>query len=304
MKTIDIGKSGLNASALGIGCMRISELSVKETEELIDTALGLGINLFDHADLYSGGVCEELFGKVLAQRPSLREQMILQSKCGIRQGYYDLSKDYILTSVDQILDRLKTDYLDLFLLHRPDTLMEPEEIAEAFDRLFRSGKVRAFGVSNMNPSQIELLQAATGHRLLVNQMQFSLACSGMVDSGIHANVPSGRDSRDSSVLEYCRLKDITIQTWSPLQYGFFKGVFLGSDKYPDLNAKLDSLAEKYGVEPAAVAIAWILRHPAGMQVLTGSKSRRRIVQMAAAAQVDLTREEWYGLYCAAGNVLP
>ena len=201
MKTIDIGKSGLNASALGIGCMRISELSVKETEELIDTALGLGINLFDHADLYSGGVCEELFGKVLAQRPSLREQMILQSKCGIWQGYYDLSKDYILTSVDQILDRLKTDYLDLFLLHRPDTLMEPEEIAEAFDRLFRSGKVRAFGVSNMNPAQIELLQAATGHRLLVNQMQFSLACSGMVDSGIHANVPSGRDSRDSSVLE-------------------------------------------------------------------------------------------------------
>lgn len=304
MKTIDIGKSGLNASALGIGCMRISELSVKETEELIDTALGVGINLFDHADLYSGGICEELFGKVLAQKPSLREQMILQSKCGIRQGYYDLSKDYILTSVDEILDRLKTDYLDLFLLHRPDTLMEPEEIAEAFDRLWHSGKVRAFGVSNMNPAQIELLQAATGHRLLVNQMQFSLACSGMVDSGIHANVPTSRDSRDSSVLEYCRLKHITIQTWSPLQYGFFEGVFLGSDKYPDLNAKLNSLAEKYGVEPAAVAIAWILRHPAGMQVLTGSKSCRRIVQMAAAAQVDLTREEWYGLYCAAGNVLP
>lgn len=304
MKTIDIGKSGQIASAIGIGCMRISELSVKETEALIDTALSVGINLFDHADLYSGGVCEELFGKVLEQSPSLREQMILQSKCGIRQGYYDLSKKYILTSVDEILGRLKTDYLDLFLLHRPDTLMEPEEIAEAFEQLSRSGKVRAFGVSNMNPAQIELLQAATGHRLLVNQLQFSLANSGMVDSGIHANVPSSRDSRDDSVLEYCRLKNITIQTWSPLQYGFFEGTFLGSDKYPDLNAKLNCLAEKYGVEPAAVAIAWILRHPAGMQVLTGSKSCRRIVQMAAAAQINLTREEWYGLYCAAGNVLP
>lgn len=304
MKEIDIGKSGLTASALGIGCMRISELSVKETEALIDTALGAGINLFDHADLYSGGVCEELFGKVLAHRPDLREKMILQSKCGIREGYYDLSKEYILTSVDEILGRLKTDYLDLFLLHRPDALMEPEEIGEAFEQLYRSGKVRGFGVSNMNPAQIELLQSATGHRLLVNQLQFSLACSGMVDSGIHVNVPANRDSRDSSVLEYCRLKHITIQTWSPLQYGLFEGVFLGSEKYPDLNAKLDSLAEKYGAEPAAIAIAWILRHPAGMQVLTGSKSCRRILQMAAAARINLTREEWYALYRAAGNVLP
>lgn len=304
MKTIDIGKSGLIASAIGVGCMRISELSVKETEALIDTALSVGINLFDHADIYGDGLCEELFGKVLQQKPSLREQMILQSKCGIKQGYYDLSKSYILTSVDEILRRLRTDYLDLFLLHRPDTLMEPEEIAEAFDLLYCSGRVRAFGVSNMNPAQIELLQSATSHRLMVNQLQFSLAASGMVDSGIHVNIPSSCSSQDSGVLEYCRLKNMTIQTWSPLQYGLFEGVFLGSEKYPDLNAKLNILAEKYGTEAAAVAIAWILRHPAKMQVLTGSKSRRRLLEIAAAAQITLTREEWYGLYCSAGNMLP
>ena len=218
MKMIDIGKSGLTASTVGIGCMRISELSVRELETLIRTALDTGINLFDHADIYGGGQCESLFGEVLAGQPWLREQMVLQSKCGIRQGYYDLSKEYILTSVDGILRRLHTDYLDLLLLHRPDSLMEPEEIAEAFDDLADSGKVRFFGVSNMNPAQIELIQSALGQRLVANQMQFSLARSGMVDSGIHANVPSAQDSRDESVLEYCRLKNITIQTWSPLQY--------------------------------------------------------------------------------------
>lgn len=304
MKEIDIGKSGLISSAIGIGCMRISELSVLETEALIDTALEVGINLFDHADLYSGGTCEELFGKVMTQSPSLREKILLQSKCGIRPGYYDLSKEYILASVDKILGRLQTDYLDLFLLHRPDTLMEPNEIAEAFDVLANSGKVKAFGVSNMNPAQIELLQSATGHRLLVNQMQFSLARSGMVDSGLHANVPSSQDSRDDSVLEYCRLRNITIQTWSPLQYGAFAGVFLGSEKYPELNAMLANIAERYDVEPAAIAIAWILRHPANMQVLTGSKSCERIRQMARATDIRMTREEWYALYRAAGNTLP
>ena len=303
MKVIDIGKSGLTASAVGIGCMRISELSARELETLIRTALDTGINLFDHADIYGGGQCESLFGEVLAGQPWLREQMVLQSKCGIRQGYYDLSKEYILTSVDGILRRLHTDYLDLLLLHRPDSLMEPEEIAEAFDDLADSGKVRFFGVSNMNPAQIELIQSALGQRLVANQMQFSLARSGMVDSGIHANVPSAQDSRDESVLEYCRLKNITIQTWSPLQYGFFAGTFLGSEKFPELNAQLNALAERYGVTPGAIAVSWILRHPAKMQVICGSKNPRRISEIGAA-QVELSRQEWYSLYRAAGNDLP
>lgn len=304
MKMIDIGKSGLTASAVGIGCMRIPELSAREVETLIRTALDTGINLFDHADIYGGGQCESIFGEVLAGQPQLREQIVLQSKCGIRQGYYDLSKEHILTSVDGILKRLHTDYLDLLLLHRPDSLMEPEKIGEAFDDLAGSGKVRYFGVSNMNPAQIELIQSALGQKLVANQMQFSLARSGLVDSGIHANVPSAQDSRDESVLEYCRLKNITIQTWSPLQYGFFAGTFLGSEKFPELNAQLNALAQQYGVTPGAVAIAWILRHPAKMQVICGSKNPRRILETAAAAQVELTRQEWYRLYCAAGNDLP
>ena len=304
MKMIDIGKSGLRASAVGIGCMRISELTAREVERLIHTALDAGINLFDHADIYGGGRCESLFGEVLAGQPQLREQMVLQSKCGICQGYYDLSKEHILTAVDGILKRLHTDYLDLLLLHRPDSLMEPEEIGEAFDQLAGSGKVRHFGVSNMNPAQIELIQSGLGRPLAANQMQFSLARSGLVDSGIHANIPNDQDSRDESVLEYCRLKNITIQTWSPLQYGFFAGTFLGSEKFPELNARLNALAEQYGVTPGAIAIAWILRHPAKMQVICGSKNPGRIAEYSAAAQVELSRQEWYSLYRAAGNDLP
>lgn len=305
VKNINVGSSGLTASAIGVGCMRISELSVKEVARLVDVALGVGINLFDHADIYGGGLCEELFGKLFQEEPALREKLIIQSKCGIRQGYYDLSKSYILSATDNILRRLNTDYLDVLLLHRPDSLMEPEEIGEVFDTLHRQGKVKHFGVSNMNPGQIALLQAHTGHKIIANQMQFSIACSGMVDSGIHANVPNqGGDSRDESVLEYCRLKGITIQTWSPLQYGFFEGVFLGHEKYAKLNVVLDELAGKYGKKPSAIALAWILRHPANMQVITGSKSVERILQMAEATDVAMEREEWYEVYRAAGNILP
>ncbi len=248
MKKIDIGFSGLRASAIGLGCMRIGELTQTELAVLVDTALDAGIDLFDHADIYGGGACEESFGRLLATKPLLRQKIFLQSKCGVRQGYYDLSKPYILDSVDGILRRLNTDYLDLFLLHRPDSLMEPEEIAEAFEVLYKAGKVRFFGVSNINPAQMELLQAHTVYKLVANQMQFSLARSGLVDSGIQANVPSPACSRDASVLEYCRLKKITIQAWSPLQYGWFEGVFLGNEKYPKLNEKLNELAEKYGAK--------------------------------------------------------
>lgn len=305
MKKIDIGAGGIKVSAMGIGCMRISNLTVGDVSALVNSVLDMGIDLFDHADIYGDGTCEDLFGKMFAETPSLRSKMILQSKCGIRKGSYDLSKKYILGAVDGILQRLQTDCLDILLLHRPDSLMEPEEIAEAFDILHKAGKARSFGVSNMNPNQIELLQAYTNQRLVANQMQFSVACSGMVDSGINVNVPNKNgDSRDESILEYCRLKKITIQTWSPLQYGFFDGVFLGNEKYPELNAKLNELAEKYSVEPATIAIAWILRHPAKMQVISGSTNAERIAQMARASDIELSREEWYEIYRAAGKMLP
>jgi predicted oxidoreductase len=269
---------------------------------LVDCALAEGIDLFDHADIYGGGEAETLFGEAMALRPGLRDGLFLQSKCGIRKGQYDLSGEHILRSTEQILSRLKTDRLDMLLLHRPDALMEPEEIAGAFDRLRREGKVRFFGVSNMNAAQIELIQRHCAVRLIANQLQFSAAHTAIIDSGINVNVP-GVECFDP-VLEYCRMKKVTIQSWSPLQYGFFEGVFLGSSKCPELNRALSAVADREGVTPAAVAVAWILRHPADMQVILGSTNANRIHEMAAAAKANLTRQDWYEIYRAAGNRLP
>lgn len=305
MKYIDVGNRGLKASAIALGCMRISALSVPQATALVETALALGINLFDHADIYGAGKSEELFSQVLASRPDLRSQMILQSKCGIRSGWYDLSKAHILASADGILRRLHTDYLDILLLHRPDTLMEPEEIADAFEELEKSGKVRYFGVSNMNPMQIELLQRHLHQKIIVNQLQFSAAHTGMIDTGIFVNTEARQGvMRDGSVLEYCRLNDITIQSWSSLQYGVFEGTFLNNEKYPALNGVLARIAEEKNVTPAAVAIAWILRHPANMQAVVGSTNPARLEAMAKAADITLSRHDWYEIYQSAGNPLP
>lgn len=285
--------------------MRITGLGTKQTvRELIDTAMDCGINFFDHADIYAKGEAECVFGE--AVDPALREKIILQTKCAIRPGVcYDFSKQHILESVDGSLKRLNTDHIDILLLHRPDTLMEPEEVAEAFDILERQGKVRCFGVSNQNSAQIELLNHYCGNRLMVNQLQFSIAHCGIVDSGLNVNIhnDAGVD-RDGGILEYCRLKGITIQAWSPLQYGMFEGVFLGSEKFPELNRLIDELAEKYHVSNNAIAVAWILRHPAKIQTIVGSTNPQRIADIARAADVTLTREEWYALYMAAGKRLP
>lgn len=226
MKYINIGNGEIKASAIALGCMRIADKSVKEVAELINTALEEGINFFDHADIYGGGKSEEVFAEAIDMKPSIREKIIIQTKCGIRKGYYDFSKEHILKSVDGSLKRLKTDYIDVLLLHRPDTLMEPEEVAEAFSILHSSGKVRNFGVSNFNPMQIELLSKYLNQKLIINQLQFSIMHTGMIDSGFNVNMKVDQSiDRDGSVLEYCRLKNITIQAWSPFQYGFFEGTF-------------------------------------------------------------------------------
>lgn len=285
--------------------MRITGLpSVKEVRGLIDTAVDCGINFFDHADIYAGGEAERIFGQ--AVDAGLREKIFIQTKCAIRPGIcYDFSKKHILESVDKSLARLNTDYIDILLLHRPDTLMEPEEVAEAFDILERAGKVRYFGVSNQNAMQIELLNHYCGKKILIDQLQFSIAHCDIIDSGINVNVHNDAGAnRDGSVLEYCRLKDITIQAWSPFQYGMFEGVFLNSDKYPELNRLIGELAEKYQVTGNAIAVAWILRHPAGIQTIVGSTSRERIQGICRASDVRLAREEWYALYMAAGKQLP
>jgi predicted oxidoreductase len=295
----------MNASEISLGCMRISNLSDQEISTLIHTALDEGINFFDHADVYGGGKSEARFSESLDMNSSLREKMILQTKCGIRKGCFDFSKEHILEAVDGSLKRLRTDYLDVLLLHRPDALVEPEEVAEAFTMLENSGKVKYFGVSNQNPMQIELLTKFVKQKILFNQLQFSITNTGMVDAGIHVNMEIDASiDRDGSILDYCRLNEITIQPWSPFQYGFFEGVFLDNVKFPELNQKIDALAKAKGVTNTAIAIAWILRHPARMQPIVGTTNPGRVKDICQASGVTLTRPEWYEIYIAAGNKLP
>ncbi len=305
MRTMKLGKSNLEVPVIAVGCMRIKSLDKKEAETFIQTALDEGANFFDHADIYGAGSCEEIFAEAVHMNDDVREKLIIQSKCGIRKGMYDFSKEHILSSVDGSLKRLKTNYLDVLLLHRPDTLMEPEEVAEAFDILKSSGKVKHFGVSNQNSLQMQLLQNSLKQPIIANQLQFSIAHASMIHSGINVNmVNDSAIDRDGHVLEYCRLNNITIQPWSPFQYGFFEGVFIGNDKYPELNKKLDEIAKKYHVSATTIAIAWILRHPSHMQPIVGTTNINRLKECCKAAELKITREEWYEIYRAAGNKLP
>jgi predicted oxidoreductase len=284
--------------------MRIHEMEPADLTKLIGTATDLGINTFDHADIYGGGRSEEVFADAVNLTSSIRDAMVIQSKCGIRESYYDFSKNHILTSVENSLRRLRTDYLDILLLHRPDSLMEPEEVADAFDSLERAGKVRQFGVSNQNPMQIELLKSHVRQNLIVNQLQLSLAATGIVDSGLGVDAGTPNVSADGHVLEYCRINGVTIQAWSPFQLPGWAGTFLGNEKFPRLNAALERVAQKSGVSAATVAIAWILRHPANIQPIVGTTSTERITQIAKAADIVLTRQEWYELYRSGGKDLP
>ena len=305
MNKVKIARCDLDASEIALGCMRIVDLTNPEIYTLVHTALDEGINFFDHADIYGGGQSEAKFAEALNLTPRLRENMILQSKCGIRRGSFDFSKEHILESVDDSLKRLRTDYLDMLLLHRPDALVEPEEVAEAFTILEDSGKVRYFGVSNQNPMQIELLVKFAKQPLVINQLQLSITNTGMIDAGINVNMQINSSiDRDGSILDYCRLKEITIQPWSPFQYGFFEGAFLDNDKFPELNRKINEIASSWGVTNTAIAIAWLLRHPAHMQPIVGTTNPGRVRDICKASDVKLSRQEWYEIYLAAGNKLP
>ena len=305
MKKLRIGTSGLEVSEISLGCMRIGGMEPSAVDELIKTSLDLGIDFYDHADIYGGGKCEEVFAESVARLGIARERLVLQSKCGIRKGFFDFSKEHILASVDGILQRLETDYLDVLLLHRPDALIEPEEIAEAFDTLVQSGKVRNFGVSNFNPQQIELLQASLPMHLQANQLQLSVMHTGMIDQGVTVNMAHENSvDRDGGILDYCRLKKITVQAWSPFQFGFFEGVFIDHPKFPELNKVLDDLSAEYGVTKTGLAIAWIQRHPAKIQSVLGTTSPDRVRQVAEACKIELSRPHWYEIYRAAGNILP
>lgn len=308
MRYITLGQDDKELSEIVLGMMRIKDKSVKEVEELVETALSVGINAFDLADIYGRGRCEELLGLVLKNRPDLREKMWIQSKCGIRMEeftYFDFSKEYILQSVDGILERLKIDHLDSLLLHRPDALMESDQVAEAFDLLYKQGRVRDFGVSNQNPMMMELLKKDVKQPLAVNQLQLSAAFTPGFESGFHVNMEDSQAAmRDGSIFEYCKLHDVVIQAWSVLQFGYFKGNFVGNEKFQALNQVLDRLAFKYGVTPSTIAISWILRYPAKMQAVVGTTNPKHLREVSQAANFSLTRKEWYEIYLAAGNNLP
>lgn len=304
MKQVNLGPNEVGAASVILGCMRITEAA--DPVKVIDTAMANGINFFDHADIYGSGKCEEIFAKAFKETGYQRDEIFLQSKCGIVPGVmFDFSKEHIISSVEGILKRLNVEYLDSLLLHRPDTLMEPEEVAAAFDQLESDGKVRYFGVSNQYSRQIQLLQKYVRQPLIINQLQFGVMHTGMVDFGLHVNMTDEASfDHDDGILEFSRLNDMTIQAWSPYQYGFFEGVFIGNEKFPELNLKLSEMAEKYGTTPTGIASAWILRHPANMQVIAGTMTPSRIEEIAKASDIQLSREDWYSIYLAAGNILP
>ena len=308
MKTITPAQTTLEASNVILGLMRISQLDDQAIRALVGTARDAGINFFDHADVYGGDhACERRFGDAVTFTPAERGSVIIQSKVGIRNGFWDFSKEHILSSVDKTLAALRTDYLDSLLLHRPDTLVEPDEVAAAFDALQASGKVRNFGVSNQTPGQVELLKRSVNQPLVFNQVQLSITHSPLIAAGISANMAALDQSidRDNGILDYSRLNDITLQAWSPFQKGFFDGVFIGDrENYGPLNDALDEIASAHGVTPTGIAVAWITRHPANMQVVLGTTKPERVIESAAGSDIPLSREEWYRLFTAAGHILP
>ena len=308
MKKINVVNGPQNASAIILGCMRMPALSVNDAEKMIQTAMSLGVNFFDNATCYTAGEAETRFGDAFAQSGIPREDVIIQSKCGLNfeRSEFDWTKENILSSVDGSLRRMRTDYLDVLLLHRPDLIFDPEEVAEAFDILEKNGKVRWFGVSNVPTLQMALLSKYVRQPLVFNQLQFSLEQSQLIDQALYLNNKTTDLSldRDNGTLDYCRLHDITVQAWSPLQYGFFKGCFVDDPQFPELNKALGEIAEKYGVPKTAVAIAWILRHPARMQAVAGTMNPEHLKDVCQACKVDLTHHEWYQLYLASGKYLP
>ncbi|HIC0192893.1 TPA: aldo/keto reductase [Streptococcus agalactiae] len=301
----NIGQTGIQATRIALGCMRMSDLKGKQTEEVVGTALDLGINFFDHADIYGGGLSELRFRDAIKHLNVNRDKMIIQSKCGIREGYFDFSKEYILSSVDGILERLGTEYLDFLILHRPDVLVEPEEVAEAFTKLRAEGKVKHFGVSNQNRFQMELLQSYLDEPLAVNQLQLSPAHTPMFDAGLNVNMLNKASiEHDDGIVDYCRLKRVTIQAWSPFQIDLSRGLFVNHPDYKELNETIAKLAKNYNVSSEAIVIAWILRHPAKMQAIVGSMNPSRLKAIDKANDIALTRKEWYDIYRSAGNILP
>lgn len=308
MKTLELPQTDLTASDVILGLMRINDMSDEDIRTLYAASRDAGVTMFDHAAIYGGWHgCEERFGSAVTLSPSERSEIVLQTKVGIRQGYFDFSYEHILSSVEESLAALRTDYVDVLLLHRPDALVEPDEVARAFDELHAAGKVHHFGVSNHTPGQVELLAKSVRQPLAFNQVQLSITHANVIAQGMAANMVGLDQSidRDNDILNHARLHDVTLQAWSPFQKGFFDGVFLGDrEQYAELNDVLDEVAAAHGVTPTGIAVAWITRHPAHFQVVLGTTKPQRVRESAAGSDVVLSREEWYRIFTAAGHTVP
>lgn len=312
MQYQEIGRSGVSASRVALGVMRLAGKSVEQACHVLDTALACGINFIDTADIYGRGKSSSVLGKALRELGVERDRVLLQTKLGIyidpkakAAKRYDFTHDHLIAALDQELELLQTDYVDFVLLHRPDPLADLQELADTFTELKAKGKVRHFGVSNMGPWQVELMQSALSDHLEVNQLQFGLMHSSMIRSQLHTNMEdAGTTAESGDVLSYSQLRGMTLQAWSPFQYGASKGCFIDNDKFPQLNALLAAIAARHGVAKETIATAWILRHPSKIQVIPGSMTPSRIRNIATATEVELTRQEWWDLYLAAGNDLP
>jgi predicted oxidoreductase len=323
MNTFPLPNTNLHVSRIAYGGMNLggnwSDKSPTTEEKnkaarLIETALEQGINYFDHADIYTRGKSESVFGEILAASPGLRESIIIQSKCGILfaddplpglPGRYDFGYAHILLSVEDSLHRLQTDYLDILLLHRPDPLADPVEVARAFDELHQSGKVHYFGVSNHTAGQIALLQKYVRQPLIVNQVELNLLHSGLITEGIFANQDGVPYTAVMGTLDYCRLHGIMIQAWSPVAGGKLFNHPLEAGNVSQTAELVAKLAADRGTTKEAITLAWLLRHPANIQPIIGTTNRDRLIASCAADTVTISREEWYALLIAAqGKPVP
>nr|WP_208607144.1 aldo/keto reductase [Paenibacillus typhae] len=324
MKTLPLNARGIPASRIALGCMGLgggwdheplTAENIRQGHDAVEAALSIGINFFDHADIYTRGKAEKVFGQIFKDRPRLREEIIIQSKCGIRliepgdtSNTFDISGEHILRSVDGTLSRLGTEYLDILLLHRPDPLMDPEEIAEALRQLKKAGKVRHFGVSNMSASQIRLLQHYCDEPFIVNQLHMSLAQISWLDAMVSVNREPWKDiTFPEGTVEYCRMENIQLQAWGPLAQGSFSGRSLEGqpENIVQTAALVSSLAEQKNTTPEAIVLSWLMTHPAAIQPVIGTVNPKRIAACAGADKVGLSRKEWYELYISSrGEKLP
>ncbi len=324
MNKYKIYNTDLEVSRIAYGCMGIggswddsplADETISKAIDSVSAALEGGINFFDHANIYARGKSEIVFSKVLQELKGIRDKIIIQSKCGIRfpgdpnpesPGRYDFSYKNIVESTNASLNRLGIEQLDILLLHRPDPLMQPEEVAKAFDELHKQGKVRYFGISNFNPGQMTLLQNSLDYPLVVNQIEISLLHHHVFNDGILANQLSGKYAAATGIIDHCMLNNIQVQAWSPVALGkIFNPPTDAESNVKKLSRKLIEYAEEKNTSVEAIALAWLLKHPAGIQPVIGTTKPERIINSCKADDIELTREEWYTLFTIArGNPVP